>query len=274
MKKRFFGGRVFNAFLSLCITILFMATVVVVEQITQPKMLFEKDNRVAVLEPESTSHRLAIMLGGNLPHGMVQGFTVFLFVFGLFEVKRSGDRLRYEKVALGMHLLPEQDHQVLYLQDVIDIQKDAIDREKKGVFTVLIDIIKKTSTRYLANRSASEAQDTLKDLNEIHSRRFESEFDLIRYLNWAIPICGFLGTVIGMAGALSYLVDLKDKGITEDLTRQLYLAYDTTIIGIVLSLMLMALYHNLVHETDKLLSDIQDFVLGNFVNKLRKSSSQ
>lgn len=269
MKNIFLNGRLFNAVLAALISAVFFMAVVVTEQVTRPPLMTDTELEKAEPAAETTVHRLSVLLGGQLPGGLVQGFTVFLFVFGLLEVKRAGDRLKRERASLHWHLLPEQEYHLLFPGEVEVIQKEMFDREKKGARTILIETIKKTAARYLANHSASEAQDALKDLNEIHARRLESEHDPIRYLNWAIPMCGFGGTVLGMAGALRYLAELKDQGITDELTQQLYLAYDTTIVGIVLSMILMALYHNLTAEMDKLLADIQDFVLENFVNRLR-----
>ena len=74
--------------------------------------------------------------------------------------------------------------------------------------------------------------------------RLESELSMIRYIAWAIPSVGFLGTVRGIGEALGQ----AHKAIEGDIfgvTKSLGLAFNSTLIALLLSLVLMFLVHHL-----------------------------
>ncbi|MGD8226755.1 MAG: MotA/TolQ/ExbB proton channel family protein [Desulfobacteraceae bacterium] len=74
--------------------------------------------------------------------------------------------------------------------------------------------------------------------------RLESELSMIRYIAWAIPSVGFLGTVRGIGEALGQ----AHKAIEGDIfgvTKSLGVAFNSTLIALLLSLFLMFLVHHL-----------------------------
>ena len=62
---------------------------------------------LVVMTPEQDPPRILVMLGGVLPGGIIQGFTYFLFFFGMSEVFSTSRRLSYESDAFSAKLLPE-----------------------------------------------------------------------------------------------------------------------------------------------------------------------
>lgn len=75
--------------------------------------------------------------------------------------------------------------------------------------------------------------------------RLSSRFQLIRYFLNAIPSLGFIGTVLGISLALGYIGALTSGGSQAErlianfgLSSNLYVAFDTTLVALVLSIML------------------------------------
>ena len=66
------------------------------------------------------------------------------------------------------------------------------------------------------------------------------------------PAVGFIGTVVGVSLAIGGLSDVLDSGETAPLLEGLRIAFDTTLIGLVASVVLTALLH-LVHARSTLL---------------------
>ncbi len=81
---------------------------------------------------------------------------------------------------------------------------------------------------------------------------------------WLIPSIGFIGTVIGISQALT----IAAGGDMEKITSMLGVAFDTTLVSLVLSAIVTGLYHRLEEETDKLHAHIKEYVITNFVNRL------
>jgi len=90
--------------------------------------------------------------------------------------------------------------------------------------------------------SADSLDDELKYLADIEVGRVHASYGLFRVVLWAIPILGFLGTVIGITMALNG-VDLQapDQSMVHVLTG-LGLKFDTTALALTLSMLLMFAY--------------------------------
>jgi biopolymer transport protein ExbB/TolQ len=74
--------------------------------------------------------------------------------------------------------------------------------------------------------------------------RLESELSMIRYIAWAIPSVGFLGTVRGIGEALGQ-AHKAIEGEIFGVTKSLGVAFNSTLIALLLSLILMFLVHHL-----------------------------
>jgi biopolymer transport protein ExbB/TolQ len=89
--------------------------------------------------------------------------------------------------------------------------------------------------------SADELDDHLRWLTDLDVGRQQDNYALSRLIIWAIPMLGFLGTVIGITMAISNLKPeafASEKGI-ETLTASLGVAFDTTTIAMSFSIVLM-----------------------------------
>ena len=94
--------------------------------------------------------------------------------------------------------------------------------------------------RYLEWRGSSDGlSDELKFLADADASRAHSRYALFRVIVWAIPILGFLGTVIGITLALN-AIDPKnpDESMLKVITG-LGLKFDTTAVALSLSMVLM-----------------------------------
>lgn len=91
--------------------------------------------------------------------------------------------------------------------------------------------------------SADDLDEELKYLAEMDVARQQDSYALVRIIIWATPMLGFLGTVIGITQALGDLdfqqmansIDTAMKGLLAGL----YVAFDTTTLALVLSIVLM-----------------------------------
>jgi biopolymer transport protein ExbB/TolQ len=96
---------------------------------------------------------------------------------------------------------------------------------------------------HVQNRGSAESlDDELKYLADIDISRAQTGYGLFRVIVWAIPILGFLGTVIGITMALN-AVDLQspDQSMLKVLNG-LGLKFDTTALALTLSMALMFLH--------------------------------
>jgi biopolymer transport protein ExbB/TolQ len=92
---------------------------------------------------------------------------------------------------------------------------------------------------------------------------------MVRYLIWAIPSIGFIGTVRGIGQALSQ----ADKALAGDIagmTDSLGVAFNSTFVALVISIGLMFLLHQLQRLQDGLLVDTQEYCEKFLLNRISK----
>lgn len=101
------------------------------------------------------------------------------------------------------------------------------------------------------------------DLRELSSRDADSAHDsfaLIRIIVWAIPMLGFLGTVIGITQTLGGLDFSDGNAAVDNLKSGLYVAFDTTALGLVLSIVAIFLQFPVERSEQQLLAAIDERV--------------
>ncbi len=124
-----------------------------------------------------------------------------------------------------------------------------------------------------ARRSADALGDELKYLADADASRVHASYSLFRMIVWAIPILGFLGTVIGITMALNG-VDLQapDQSMVNVLTG-LGLKFDTTALALTLSMLLMFAHFLVDRAEGSLLDRVDRQVTRELVCLLPKSST-
>lgn len=106
------------------------------------------------------------------------------------------------------------------------------------------------------------------DLRELSARDADSAHDslgLVRIIVWAIPMLGFLGTVIGITQTLGGLDFTNGAAAVENLKSGLYVAFDTTALGLVLSVVAIFIQFPVERGEQKLLAEI-DARVGHLVS--------
>lgn len=98
--------------------------------------------------------------------------------------------------------------------------------------------------------------------------RMESELSMIRYIIWAIPSIGFIGTVRGIGEALSQ-AHVAVEGDIAGMTASLGVAFNSTFVALVVSIFLMFFLHQLQLIQDLLVLDTHEYCNKNLLNKLQ-----
>ena len=90
--------------------------------------------------------------------------------------------------------------------------------------------------------STTNLETELKYLSELDYERQQQRFALVRILIWATPMLGFLGTVLGISealGGISVGPENNFETMMNGLRGSLYVAFDTTALALMLSMLLM-----------------------------------
>ena len=122
--------------------------------------------------------------------------------------------------------------------------------------------------RFAATRNVQNVSTAARDICDSEGERMESELSIIRYIAWAIPSVGFIGTVRGIGDALGQAHRAVEGDIT-GVTSSLGVAFNSTFIALVISIVLMFFIHQLQLMQERLVLDSERYVDHWLIRRLR-----
>jgi hypothetical protein len=175
-----------------------------------------------------------------------------------------------QRRAFALGLLPTDEGARILHEDARPLQRKVEQlTEKRGPF-ILGNMIRLALAKYATSRSSKEVSETVRTQAEVEQGRLVTSMATVHYLAWAIPAIGFLGTVRGLAGSLTMTGqdDLETAEFIRGATTHLNVAFDCTLIALVLSLGVMFLVHSVQRDEEALVIDCQQYCLEHLVNRI------
>jgi len=111
----------------------------------------------------------------------------------------------------------------------------------------LIERVDNALERFRMRRSASDVVEHLAVQSQLDANAVASSYTMVRVFIWAIPLLGFIGTVIGISAAVAGFSDSVAAAVDLDVMKQsigsvttgLGVAFDTTLLALVMSIVIM-----------------------------------
>ena len=176
-----------------------------------------------------------------------------LFIIGMKARQTMTQRALFERTLIqinqGISILPEDAHS--YARPI-----QALSRREQDF--LLSRALMAGLHRFQSTRNIQHVSATIKDVCESEADRMETELSLVRYIAWAIPSIGFLGTVRGIGTALGQAYQAVSGDIV-GVTVSLGVAFNSTFVALVVSIFLMFLLHQLQQLQDRLVLDCQHY---------------
>jgi len=122
----------------------------------------------------------------------------------------------------------------------------------------LVRALMSSLRRFLITRDVQDTSDAIESSIDAMALKQEAESSMIRYLIWAIPSIGFIGTVRGIGEALSQ-ADQALVGNIAGMANSLGVAFNSTFVALLISIVLMFLLHQLQRLQDGLIVDTQEY---------------
>lgn len=152
-------------------------------------------------------------------------------------------------IAEGVRILPEDTRE--YARQLQDLPTES--------YRLLLPRALRTALhRFGSTRNVQDVSSTLHTVCESEAERLESELSMIRYIAWAIPSVGFIGTVRGIGEALAQ-ADRAVEGDITGVTESLGVAFNSTFIALLISIVLMFLVHQLQLFQERLVFEAEAY---------------
>jgi len=200
-----------------------------------------------------------------------QQFAITLWLWATILLSLKLRRLAQEDALLKEKFLQLEPGERILPDDALGHYKDlqaAIRARKAWQGRILPDVILAALHRFHSTRSIQDAASCIRERSEVAGEELEADLSLIRYIIWAIPSVGFIGTVRGIGEALAQ----AQKALSGDIsgvTDALGLAFNSTLTALLLSLVLMFMLHLLQGRQDKLILDIQNYCTDEVVGQMK-----
>ncbi len=183
-------------------------------------------------------------------------FILMFWALAIMGYKAS--RLTAERKLLDVDLVPVPEGMRILPEDTREfarqVQALPEDRQRMLLPRALLNALR----RFASTRSIQDVSTSTHTICETEAERLESELAMIRYISWAIPSIGFIGTVRGIGEALAQ-ADKAVKGDIAGVTQSLGVAFNSTFIALLISIFLMFLVHQLQLQQERLVFDSENY---------------
>ncbi|MBQ9787674.1 MAG: MotA/TolQ/ExbB proton channel family protein [Lentisphaeria bacterium] len=220
--------------------------------------------------------------GGVENRSVIPYFTVFLacFSFAILLVKNA--KLKVQRKALQVNILPQDTNFALTpvtAREMLDNMYLKVDQPNKFI---LFDRVERAISNLKNLGSVSAVAECLKNQADNDDSCLSSSYTVLKGFIWAIPVLGFIGTVIGLAEAVGGFGTVVAQGADIEMlksslggvTSGLAIAFETTLIALVLALLVQLYMTFILSKEEIFLSDCADYCHRNIISKMRTINFQ
>tara|TARA_B100001057_G_C22838085_1_gene945975 strand:+ start:1359 stop:2186 length:828 start_codon:yes stop_codon:yes gene_type:complete len=196
-----------------------------------------------------------------------QELCIILMFWAIFMIGSKIYSIIKQNYIINVDILGFDNSGKVTKDQAIDALQD-IERYKFGLGdSVIIQTLSSSLRSYITTSNIQNASETLVTATENNGMRLEADLSMIRYIVWAIPSIGFIGTVRGIGQALSK-ADIALAGDISAMTSSLGVAFNSTFVALLISILLMFLLHQIQRMNDKLVLDAHDYCNKYFISKV------
>ncbi len=204
-------------------------------------------------------------------------FVIFFWGLGILFLKSRKNRRQRD--ALLLEVLPatigaqiKEDNVGRFIAHLYKLPEHLRD-------SMMVNRIRKGLEFFEARKNNSEVAMMLNAQSNVDANRIASSYSLLKVFLWALPILGFIGTVLGLSYAMAGFgsTDLTDitalKAAVRAITAGLAGAFNTTLLGLILSMLLIFPMSAVEKSEEDCLTDIDAFCNESMLPRLHDGAS-
>ena len=145
------------------------------------------------------------------------------------------------------------------------VEKRVLQLKETLTDSQLVNALDLAVRRIRLNKNFQEANDVAMEVCDLHLELLNSKLSISKYILWAIPSIGFLGTVRGIGIALSLANEALEEGKITGVAASLGVAFNSTWVALALSLFLMFISNSLHGREERLVAQFKSYVSSTFI---------
>jgi biopolymer transport protein ExbB/TolQ len=212
-----------------------------------------------------------------LDRGPTQHAVVLLFFWSLVILAFKRAKLRLQRRALDVRVLPDEPGFVISpssVERVLQRIHEVADDPRNFMVLNRVDVAL-SNLRNLGH--VGDVEEILRSQASQDESQMETSYALVQGFVWAIPVLGFIGTVLGLSQAIGSFTAVLGSGddvsaITGALgkvTAGLATAFDTTLVALVAALVIQLLMVMTKKSEEEFLDEAMEHGIRTIVGRLR-----
>lgn len=200
----------------------------------------------------------------------IQAASWVFFLLGLAELLQRWRAARFESGLLSAEIVPGDRFKFLKSEDLKAVYTSV---SQLGAKHFLPRVILRVLTSYRVSGSVDQSTAVMESTLQLLSHEITLRYNFVRYLLWAIPSLGFIGTVMGIGAGLGVIsanppsVDNAQE-VMGLVTAELAVAFDTTLVALVMTTILAFLLYAVENREETTLNIVGQYCMDHLVNRL------
>ena len=184
-----------------------------------------------------------------------QEICMILFFWGFYLIAEKFYETSAQSYLFDVDLLEDVSSDS---NDAENILKNLEELPKEINDSPLIKIISSALRRFLITGSVQNASESITPALDALIVKNEADLALVKYIAWAIPSIGFLGTVRGIGMAMTQ-AEIAVSGNIGPMTESLGMAFNSTFVALLASIIIMLMLSFLGRAQDEQLVRVQEY---------------
>jgi biopolymer transport protein ExbB/TolQ len=196
-----------------------------------------------------------------------QQVTIIVAIWALILAGNRFRELKSQRDLLGAGYLKREAGVVILPSDAREYLRTFEQLPPREQGSVLPRVLAAALKRFGATGNVQDASQMVHNTCESEHNRLDAELSMLRFSVWVAPALGFIGTVRGIGLALQG-AELAVRGETTAVTNGLGIAFNSTLVALILSIVLMYVLHEIQLTQERLVLDTENYAEQELVSRL------
>ena len=196
-----------------------------------------------------------------------QEVCIILFLWTLFLIFSKMSSIMKSRYLYDVDFLGDLSANLSQVNKILEKLLSLGFKEQKKP---LIEIVLTSLRRFKTTNNIQNTSESIDSSLEALASKQDAENSMIRYLIWAIPSIGFIGTVRGIGEALAK-ADQAVQGDITGMTNSLGVAFNSTFVALIINIILMFFLHQLQRLQDGEVVEIREYCEAKLLSRISKT---
>jgi len=192
-------------------------------------------------------------------------WAIAIMGYKAMALRHSASLLHFSLIDIseGSRILPEDAKQYTRTLDSLS---------DKQTSTILPRALRTALNRFSVTGEVQASTQAVNDICDNESEQLDAELSMVRYITWAIPSIGFIGTVRGIGTALGQAHEAV-AGDIAGVTASLGVAFNSTMVALLISIVVMFLLQQLQIQQERLVIQARRYCEDHLLTYLKSRAS-